>query len=252
MEGKRIMKKDDDSSPFYPGVCVIVLAQNAADTLPSCLSALHQFSEVIVLDWLSNDNTVEICTKFNVSHYCEDWQSSSIQLQHGISKTDARTILIIEADEIVPPELPLQIIQLSEMFSAGRYKIPRRNMVFGKQLRYGPWGKESHTRLLIRNEYGEIPDRINGELEVSLTHLHPNSFGGWWKKMLSTTTFVSTKITDFNNPPKPIRNLAKRLYGNTILDGWRGLFTVFYTCIFELMVLNKVKKLSKGRARGTD
>jgi glycosyltransferase involved in cell wall biosynthesis len=101
----------------------------------------------------------------------------SAQSNFGIKKAKGEWSLLIDADEIITPELALEIrTQLSSwsqpageageaIGSPVAYQIPRTDYFLGKKLRYGETRKSRVTRL-VRKGKGEWSRRVHPTLNI--------------------------------------------------------------------------------------
>lgn len=121
-------------------VSVLVFTLNEDLNLPHCLASLEWCDDVVVVDSFSTDGTLEICSKQNVrsaqhafSGFGDqrNWALDELQLKH-------QWILILDADERVPPELALELNQLARTSPEhiGAYRLKRRFYLWGKWLRH--------------------------------------------------------------------------------------------------------------------
>ena len=93
-------------------VTVIIPVRNEAHNLPRCLRALGDVAEVIVVDSQSTDATVEIARDLGAQvvqfHYQggwpkkRQWAMDTLPLAH-------HWILLLDADEVLTPELTAEI-----------------------------------------------------------------------------------------------------------------------------------------------
>lgn len=121
-------------------VSVLVLTRNEAPRIARCLEALQEFDEIIVVDSGSTDNTAQIAEEAGatVEHFSwngrypkkRQWCLDNLSLRHD-------WIFFVDADEVVTPELTLEIrIALASPACVG-YFIKGRYVIDGKILRHG-------------------------------------------------------------------------------------------------------------------
>ena len=122
-------------------VSVIVMTRNEAANIRHCLTALHRFSEVIVVDSGSTDGTAAMAeaggarvVPFNWDGRYpkkKEWCRRTLRLAH-------RWLLYIDADEIVTPALADEIAALMRRGpSAVGYMIEGRYVFENKAMRFG-------------------------------------------------------------------------------------------------------------------
>jgi len=104
--------------------------------------------EIIIVDSHSQDNTVEIAKSFGAKVYGEEWKGFGPQKNSAIEKCTGDWILLIDADEVISPELSGNIISIingENKYSV--YKINRCCICFGKELKHGGWSNQYAVRL---------------------------------------------------------------------------------------------------------
>jgi glycosyltransferase involved in cell wall biosynthesis len=118
----------------------MIFTLNEEVHLPSCLAALAWCDDVIVVDSFSTDRTRTICEAAGVrfvEHAFEGFGSQRTwALDHAAPKFD--WVLILDADERVPPELAGELAQIAREDPAGvgAFRVRRRFYLWGRWLRY--------------------------------------------------------------------------------------------------------------------
>src|SRR3982074_532548 len=120
-------------------VSVIVAARNEAHNLPRCLEALHDVGEVYVIDSQSTDATPEIARSFGAKvvqfHYQGGWPKKR-QWAMDTLPIAYDWILLLDADEVVTPELSREILQAIQNPKVTGYRICLQLYFLGKLLRH--------------------------------------------------------------------------------------------------------------------
>lgn len=155
---------------------VIIIAKNEEESIGGCLKTVRWANEILVVDTGSIDKTLEIVKKhgariikYTSKGNYSDWRNK------GLKEAKGEWILYIDADERVTPELKKEIqAEINyrplnvDHFNA--YAIPRRNFIFGKEMKYGGWSPDYVKRLFKRSELekwtGELHEepKFKGEL----------------------------------------------------------------------------------------
>jgi glycosyltransferase involved in cell wall biosynthesis len=121
---------------------VVIIAKNEEIKIQECLKSVSWADEIILVDSGSTDNTIAIAKKMHAVIVNTKKQSYSEWRNIGLQKARGQWILYIDADERVPHELRDEIQEIVENRHAGlhtlvAFAIPRKNFVFGKEMRYG-------------------------------------------------------------------------------------------------------------------
>lgn len=140
---EEVRKFDSHSAAGKLPVSVIIAARNEAKNLPRCLRALREFGEVYVIDSQSTDETFEIARSHGAEvvqfHYQggwpkkRQWAMDTLSLGHD-------WILLLDADEVVTPELIEEIRSVIRNPAIDGYSILLRTWFLGRALRHGDVG----------------------------------------------------------------------------------------------------------------
>ena len=109
---------------------VVIITKNEQDKIARCLESVKWADEIIIVDDLSEDRTVEICQKYGakvISH--KSYGNFDQQRNIGIDNASSDWILQMDADEVVSEKLKEEIQKIvsnpTNKFVA--YKIRRQN-----------------------------------------------------------------------------------------------------------------------------
>ncbi|HET9407721.1 MAG TPA: glycosyltransferase family 2 protein [Candidatus Sulfotelmatobacter sp.] len=121
-------------------VSVIIAARNEERNLPSCLVALREAGEVYVIDSQSTDATPEIARSFGAKvvqfHYQGGWPKKR-QWAMDTLPLAYDWILLLDADEVLTPDLAIAIRRAIQNPQIDGYYIQLRMHFLGRVLRHG-------------------------------------------------------------------------------------------------------------------
>ncbi|MGZ5027633.1 MAG: glycosyltransferase family 2 protein [Methylobacter sp.] len=137
----------------------VIITKNEAGHIARCLESISWADEIIVLDSGSEDDTVAICRRYTDKVYQTDWPGFGIQKQRAVDKAGGDWILSIDADEVVSPELRLEIENALRQERYNGYEIPRLSSYCGRQMRHGGWWPD-HVLRLFRRDCGRFTDAV--------------------------------------------------------------------------------------------
>lgn len=138
-------------------ISVCILTKNAASTLRATLDSLRSFSEVILLDNGSTDETLSLARAYpNVQIHETPFIGFGPLRNKASLLARYDWILSVDSDEIVSPALLAEIDQLS-LDPACAYVLPRHNYYNGKRIRGCGWDPEYVARLYHR-EHARFSD----------------------------------------------------------------------------------------------
>lgn len=108
--------------------------------LPSCLGSLRWCDDVIVVDSFSKDRTGQICRDAGVRFFQHGFEGFGSQRNWALEHTQPKYdwILILDADERIPPELATELGAIAQAAPSniGAYRVRRRFYMWGRWLRY--------------------------------------------------------------------------------------------------------------------
>ena len=149
-------------------ISVVINTYNAQQHLTKVLESVKDFDEVVVCDMESTDDTVKIaegygCRVVTFPKYghtcCEPARTFAIQAARN------PWVLVVDADEIVTPELREALYQeIKREDAASGYYIPRQNMFMGMFVR--DFHYDYQLRFLVRDGT-EWPPTIHSLPKVS-------------------------------------------------------------------------------------
>lgn len=157
------------------GVALITL--NAQAHLQACLEALAFADKIVVLDSGSTDSTLDIARTAGAQvETNSDWQGFGVQKNRAIAYLDTDWIMLIDADEVVSPELALSIQKIlrdkqadantnaSGDQSIGAYSLDRLSSFCGRWVRHSGWRPDDVPRLFRRGTARFSDDRVHERL----------------------------------------------------------------------------------------
>jgi glycosyltransferase involved in cell wall biosynthesis len=127
---------------------VAIVALNEGANLGRTLESVAWADEIVVLDSGSTDNTLEIAKGHGARIYCEPWKGYGGQVNSAIDKCTSPWVFSLDADEVLTPELQLEVQRLlagKPEFRA--YTVPRLNRIFGRWMRHGGLYPDRKLRL---------------------------------------------------------------------------------------------------------
>ena len=186
-------------------ISVIVNTLNEEKNLARALSSVKNIAdEIVVVDMKSTDNTVKIAKEYGASVY-EHKRKNYVEpaRNYAISKAKYKWILILDADERIPPKLAKKLKQITRSTNADYFRIPRKNLVFGKWLKHSRWWPDYNIRFFKSGSVSwdevihSVPTTIGKGKDLpdledyAIVHYHYNSIEQYIKRMDRYTTIQS-------------------------------------------------------------
>ncbi len=134
---------------------VAMIAMNEEANLPRTLESVRWADELILVDSGSRDRTIEIGQSFGAKTSYHAFGGHGEQKNVALDHCTSDWILLLDADEVLTPELQSEIRALlactdgrPPQFNA--YWIPRLNLYFGRWIRHGGFYPDRKLRLFRR------------------------------------------------------------------------------------------------------
>ena len=159
-------------------ISAVILARNEERLIERCLRSVHGVvDEILVIDSCSTDRTCDIAQQFGARVVQQSWLGWIAQRALGIGLAAHDWVLILEADEIVTPQLASAIRAASSepMNVDNGYSVDRRDDFLGALLpRMRRRSKRLHfTRLFNRTRSQYDPTLIVHDEVRSPGHIIP-------------------------------------------------------------------------------
>lgn len=243
-------------------ISVVINTLNEEKNISRAISSVKSFAdEVVVVDMESSDKTREIAEKLGAKIYIHKKVGYVEPARNfAISKTVNPWVFILDADEEIPPALIIQIQKILKDPKADYYRIPRKNIIFGKWIKHARWWPDMNIRLFKKGHvsWNEVihavpmTQGIGGDVEekedLAIIHHNYNTVEDYLSKMNNyTTQHAKIKINEgykFSWKDilvKPMGEfLSRYFYGQGYKDGLHGLALSVLQAFSEFSVYLKI------------
>ena len=173
-------------------ISALILTFNEENILSECLSALDFADEIVVFDSISTDKTVAIAKQFGAKVFQREFDNYAAQRNEALKSVspDADWILMVDADEIVTPELKDEILNMvtSTENRVTLYKVRRKDMFQEKWIKHSS-GYPTWFGRLFKNGDVWVERDVNeeyyttgqiGYMKEHLVHFPFNKGIYWW------------------------------------------------------------------------
>jgi glycosyltransferase involved in cell wall biosynthesis len=252
-------------------ISVVVNTLNEERNLPRALASVENWAdEIVVVDMRSDDATVEIATKHGARVFGHERTGYVEPARNfAIDKASCDWILILDADEEVPRTLASILVKEVRNPRADYYRLPRRNIVFGKWLKHSRWWPDYNIRFFKKgsvswNEVIHSVPMTKGEgadldpsKEYALIHHHYESVEQFISRLNRYTTEHSRVLIrrgykfDWHDIiVKPVGEfLSRYFFGEGYKDGLHGLVLSGLQGFSEFVLYLKVWQSEKFETR---
>lgn len=133
-------------------ISVTIIAKNASKYLVEVLDCLKAFDEVIFLDNLSDDDTLQIAKSYdNVKIFQTPFIGFGKMKNLAISYAKNDWIFSIDSDEVIERELLDEILNLNLESTTNIYSISRKNLYKDKWIKGCDWYPDYVNRIFNKN-----------------------------------------------------------------------------------------------------
>ncbi|NQT46693.1 MAG: glycosyltransferase family 2 protein [Candidatus Omnitrophica bacterium] len=148
---------------------VVVLTYNSEGLIRGCLESAKWADEIIIVDSMSQDKTVDICKEYTDKIWQRPWPGYAKQWNFAIDQAKGDWIFILASDEEITPQLQSEIEQVltdgTDSFQG--YNVPRKAYFLRQWIRGAGWYPGYSIRL-IRNGSGHFDDKaVHEALQLS-------------------------------------------------------------------------------------
>lgn len=225
-------------------ISVVIITKNAASKVRTALESVEWADEVLVLDGGSTDKTVQIAKRHGARVGRQTGRNYSEWRNQGVKEAKSDWVFFVDYDEVVSPELREEVLNVvagapSVGLPGSRhpslyvaYAMPRRNIVFGKELKHGGWYPDYVLRLIKKSTFityeGELHEQPKVEGEVGYLK---NALVHYKEDNLSDMVAKTNAWSEVE---------AKLLYkaGHPQMTWWR-FWRIMVTEVFDRLILKR-------------
>ncbi|MEA3252515.1 MAG: glycosyltransferase family 2 protein [Pseudomonadota bacterium] len=238
----------------------IVITLNEAANIAACIRSLQRVcDEVIVVDSLSEDDTVAIAEAHGAHVIAQAYLGDGPQKAHGVPFARNDWILALDADERLADDAVALIEGLALDDPSQAYAFRRKNYVGNHWIRAAGFYPDSVTRLYNRTTAGYLPRKAHSSVEaprVKLTQAHLDHFtyaslSHWIQRIDALSTRDAWAMKERGVTPSPLRpavhaltaTLRKLLFKGGLLQGADGMTVALTTAFHAYMKYAKLNEL---------
>ena len=216
-------------------ISVVIPTLNEASRIEDALDSVRWADQVIVVDGGSSDKTVLLAKQKGAETLIIRDRTIAEQRNAGIARARNHWVLALDADESVTPELWASLARLASASgsSPSAFRIRSRNWHLGRELRYGPWGRDWKVRVFSRDqryaiqkvhESLELLDDV-GMLEGALIHHPYRDVSHQVSKIATYARWAADDLRTRGRRPR-LRDLLVRpawrfVRDYVVMSGWR-------------------------------
>lgn len=245
-------------------ISAVVHTYNEEKNIERCLSSLAFVNEIVVIDMGSRDKTCNIAKQFKARIYTQPYMGFADPARNfGLEKVSSDWIIVLDADEEIPTSLVHYLAAAGKNSGIDFYRIPRKNIMFGKWIKHTGWWPDYQIRFFRKGavswtvEIHGVPLTrgtgydIEATESLSIVHYNYQTIEQFIERLNRYTT-ISAKELFFSNQhfsfhdllEKPSKEFINRfLVWQGFKDGIHGLALSLLQAFSELVVYLKLWEL---------
>lgn len=251
---------------------VINVVKEEIGVLPRCLASIKDLaSEILIIDMTQPGSGVtKIAEKYNAEVIRHPLTSPVEKVRNfGILKAKNEWVLILDPDEELSSTLREKLIKIAQNPGADYFGVPRKNIVFGKWLKYSRWWPDYNIRFFRKgnvkwDEVIHAVPRTSGkgadllpEENFAIVHYHYETIEQYLERMNRyTSSQAELKVADgyefvwADLIRKPVSEFLSRFFsGQGYKDGVHGLALSGLQGFSEFVVYLKIWQREKFKAQ---
>ncbi len=139
--------------PALP-LSVVVMTRNEVANIRRCLESVAGLAkEICILDSHSTDATVDIAKTYGARIELHPFVDFVSQRRRLLDMAHTDWVLMLDADEVISPELRSSIQQVLQHPTADGYSCNRRNRIGDRWIRHGSWYPDQKIRLFDKRKF---------------------------------------------------------------------------------------------------
>jgi (heptosyl)LPS beta-1,4-glucosyltransferase len=134
-------------------ISAVIITHNEERNIERCILSVKDIAdEIIVMDSLSTDSTVEIAKSLGARVFEQEWKGYAATKNEANSKAKHAYILSLDADEALDSELRESLLKLKKDGLKDGYSLNRLTNYCGHWIYHSGWYPDVKTRLFSKED----------------------------------------------------------------------------------------------------
>ncbi|NJB72434.1 glycosyltransferase involved in cell wall biosynthesis [Saonia flava] len=247
-----------------PKITTLIITYNEMDYIQKCIDSIDFTDEIIVVDSYSTDGTYEYLLHHpKVKVIQNPFENFTSQKSFALKQAKNDWVLFLDADEVVPEKLKLEIKSTIENTDCAAFWFYRKFMFQNKPLNYSGWQTDKNYRLFRKSKakFSDkkivhetlVVDGKSGILNEKLIHYCYKNYEDYKSKMLKYGRLKAKEDfykENYFNYLVYILKPAWKFFNHYILrlgilDGKKGLIICYLNALGVLERYKELKRLEK-------
>jgi len=149
-------------------ISAVVITYNEEKNIRRCLQALRWAREIVVVDSVSTDRTVQIAQEYAGRVIVHPFEGYVGQKNYALDQATLEWVLSVDADEVVTPELLARIeevwVREKELYDG--FNVNRLSQFSGKWIRHCGWYPDKKLRLFRRSKGRWVGEDLHEKVQL--------------------------------------------------------------------------------------
>jgi glycosyltransferase involved in cell wall biosynthesis len=245
-------------------ISILLPTFNNAAIIRPTLESVKWADEILVVDSFSTDSTLDICREYGARIIQHEYIQSAKQKNWAAPQCAHEWILQIDTDEVLEPGLHEEIEDAitNAAPEVDAFRIPRKNHVLGRWMRYGGIYPDYQTKL-FRRDHGRWIERevhahvqVDGEIAILRHHIMHYGMPNISKQLRNLDRYTRYEADEMRK-----NGISFRWYGLTVrpwlvflyrylflrgfCEGWRGFVLCGYVAVYDFLSQAKLWELEE-------
>ena len=245
-------------------ISVLLPTYNSAAIVRDTLESIKWADEILVVDSYSTDETLNICRGYGARIIQHENVNSAKQKNWAAPQCRHEWVLQIDSDEVLELDLKEEIEHAVTHASPNdhAFRIPRKNHILGRWMRYSGIYPDYQTRL-FRRDRGRWMDRevhahvvVSGKVGTLLHHIMHYGMPNISKQLRNLDRYTRYEADEmykqgihFHWYRLIIRQwevfFYRYLWLRGFSDGWRGFIVCSYMAIYDFLSQAKLWEMEE-------
>lgn len=245
-------------------ISILLPTFNNATSVRETLESVKWADEILVVDSFSTDDTLKICGDYGARIIQHEYVNSAKQKNWAVAQCKNEWVLQIDTDEVLEPGAREEIESVvnSAPSQIQAFRVPRKNHVLGRWVRYAGIYPDYQTRL-FRRDAGRWTERevhahiqVSGEVKILRHHILHYGMPNISKQLRNLDRYTRYEADElhkhgvsFNWTRVMLRPwlvfIQRYAWERGFLEGWRGFVLCSYLAIYYFLTQAKLWEMKE-------
>jgi len=253
-----------------PTISAVINTLNEESNIAFALRSIRPWvDEIVVVDMHSEDTTVDIAQEFGAKVFLHQRMGFADPARaYALEQATGDWVLILDADEVVPPALSRELTRIARDDAADVVEIPRLNHLLGAPMMHTRWGprQDTHFRFFkrgclnttatVHNYLHPLPRarvlKLRYQPGLAIVHFNYLDSEQFVDRLNRYTKIEAEQAFARGERTTPVGAFIKAggefarryVWAGGWRDGWRGFYLSLFMAFYRLVKAAKLREMS--------